>query len=840
LLVKFHDSVEARAPLAVGTTIASQRGENLAPFTEILQRHGLKVRQAITKEPARLRTLEQRAAANSKRAQPDLAGMLYVEGASDEVLLRAARELNALPNVEFVEFDQQMVYHVPAPAPSPAPLPLPGEDDPSCTNSEQDCYVENKVAFCSDFACCALVGTINPFCVDLQFGAWDIICADLANLFCDDGDRCLAPITNGGCFDIHPTPGCKNEDCCNIVGEIEPFCIQVTWDETCVILALQNCFTDTEGASPLFTMDAPDPANRWQKYTTFGTVQPGDGFEQTGFTGDGLDIPMLEMLGQILLDEYGVGTENYARGKSVRVGVVEHSAYVTGPKTSEGGERWHEDLNHIIPEPGQTIITIEGGVLSPDHGTATLGQINAADNGFGVTGIAKDAEGWFFPIVSVEEGGRTLNAISAALEYFDKGDVLNYSIGPGGGGTLVSNAGPWTLVRLGSDLGITSVVSAGNDCFNLDDGPQYEEQDSDVIIVGACVPGRVNQDPPVQGLGRFCRLGFSNHCRQCSVPSLVHVSAWGELVCTTGYGDLFAPPNADGNGANKARAYTAGFNGTSAAAPIVAGLVTCLQGLAKQFYGVALTPSQVRSIFVDVASADPSASTFPQCDIPNPLDLPGSTDDAVCGGDYNFQEQPRRIGGFPRAFECGISVIAGNWFAASPIKDVKVVTGDYLFGNQNSVKAVDGNFLAVQSVQRAPGSQGNGMPPAITYIVGGQTVDIEVTAFTGTVADEVTGVAVQVLGLADAGYVILGVYLRDWPNSRWNLLPNIGLAAGGQLAYGATQNLDAPNYVSPEGLVIVRVWTCGLGAVPQHVVYYDFIDVVISDVPGFNPFGGGG
>lgn len=830
VLVKFHDSVQARAPMAaaVAASVSSNSGENLAAFNEIVARHGLRVRQAITKAPNSLRTLEQRAATASRKAQPDLAGMIYLEG-PDDVLLVAARELNALPVVEVLEFEPQMVYHTPAPAPAPAPLPIPGEP-PSCLNSDQDCFVENQAPFCGDFACCTLVGIIDPFCVNENFGAWDIICADLANLLCQDGDRCKTPITNGSCFEIHPTPGCNAEECCNLVGDVDPFCITVQWNEQCVILAGELCFGDDPGVpTPLFTMAAPDPANRWQKYATFGTVPAGDGFEQTGFTGDGLDMAKLASLGQILLDEYGVGTQNQARGKTVRVGVVEHSAYVTGPKASEGGERWHEDLEHIKVEPGQTIITISGGLLSPDHGTAALGQVNAAENDFGMTGLAPDAEGWFFPIVSVEEGGRLLSAMTSALEIFDRGDVLNFSIGPGVG-TLVSNFGPWLLCRLGSDLGITSVISAGNSCFNLDDEPQFDGQDCDAIIVGACFAGRVNQNPPPQGLGRFCRLAFSNHCVQCPPESRVHISAWGHLVATTGYGDLFAPPNAAGTGPNNARAYTRTFGGTSSAAPIISGLVTCLQGLAKQFYGGSISPAGIRSIF---GGQD---TTIPQCEIL----INGSTDAEVCFGDFNPQAPLRRIGGFPQAFECGIRIIASDWFSASPVQDVKVVTGTYISGNKNSVKALDGNFFRVQTVQKAPGSQGNGFPPAIIYLIGGQTADIEVTGFTNQTPAEATAVGMRAVGLADTPFIVLGLYLYNWTQGRWTLLPGISVSQDGAFDFQAGQNVNASQYISVEGVIMGRVWTCGLGAVPQHTVSYDFIDFGVTDVPGAGPFGGGG
>jgi len=824
LLVKFHDSVKARTSRSPGKRVASLSREKLDTFDSIVATHGLTVRQAINFPETTLREVETRALAHSRRGQPDLAGMIYVEGPLEKLLM-ASKELNVLPIVEFVEFEQEMITHGPNPWRG-------GDEDPTCTEPPAgagDCFSPTEVPFCTDEDCCTLVGGFYPNCVDPDFGAWDVICADLANLFCEMGDKCKTPLTNGGCLEAHPSAGCNNEACCNTVCDIQAFCCDVEWDETCAVLASENCGSGGPDApTPDFTMDSADPATRLQKYTTFEPVGAGDAFfDATGFTGDGFDLAALEELSQKLIDNYNIGTEMMARGKSIKVGIIEHTAFVTGPKVAEGGEEWHEDLDSVIPEPGQTIITIAGGVLNPDHGTATLGQTVAADNGFGVTGIAKDAQGYFFPIVSAEEGGRTLSAIFSAITTFGPGDILNYSIGPGGGGTLVSAQGAWTLVRLGTDAGITSLISAGNDCFNLDDNPQFDDEDSGAVIVGACWPGTL--DPPPPGLGRFCRLGFSNHCRNCDDASLVHCSGWGIQVTTTSGGDLFSVPNAAGNGVNKARAYTSTFNGTSSAAPIVAGLAACLQGLAKQFYGIPLPPEALRDVL--------SGNTFPQCDIQVSANIPGSADQAVCGGDFNPDEEPRLIGGFPRAYEAGIGVIAGNFFATSPLTDIKIITGDLIFGNTNSVKALDGNFFNMRTKKISAGQQGNGTPPAITYLLGGQTTDVEVRSYTAVLPDDVTGIGVSVIGTTTASYIVTAVYVYNWVDSRWTLIPIFDIQPGGNIGYQALVNQKPENHISSTGIVMVRVWTCGLGAVPKHQVFHDLIDIQVSDIPGFDPFG---
>jgi len=868
LVVKFHDSVRARTSTQRGRALHSLASENVRGVEDILGARRLTIRQAITVEPARLRAVEERAMERTGRLQPDLAGLMYVEGPLND-LLEAARALNELPIVEWVEFEQEMVYHVPVPAPLGEP--------PQCGDAAAgDCFDPlNGTLACADEVCCQQVGQINPFCIDEDLGGvWDLLCVNFANLICQDGDRCQTQLVNGNCFEVHPNPGCSNPDCCNTVGSFDPFCIEVAWDVTCVNLASQLCASATSDCciangtpgcedaacelvvcaqipsccdtlwdaecavlaqaecgvcdvvpTPDFSMDSEDPSTRFQKYTTREPSLPGDAFfDATGFTGDGLALyggpNTLEGLGQILLEQYGVGEANGARGLGVKVGVIEHSAFVTGVK---GGEEWHEDLFDVIPEPNQTIITITGGVLSPDHGTAVLGQIVGAHNGSGVAGIARDAEGYFFPIVSIEEGGRILNAIFSALETFSEGDVLNYSIGPGGGGTLVTAPGIWTLVRLGTDLGITSVISAGNSCENIDGNAQAGGEDSGAILVGACYPG--TPIPPFPGgLGRFCRLGFSNHCRECEGANVVHISAWGSNVATAGYGGLFNPPNAAGTGINKARAYTATFGGTSAAAPIIAGLVACLQGLSNQFYGTFLTPEAIRELLA-VENYDPATGTkIPQCDSPAPQNLPGAPEVAPCAPDLDPESDARLIGGFPKPFELGISVITGNFFSGSPLTDVKVITGQLVFGNINSLKAVDGNTLRVNSRRKPPGSQGAGTPPALVYLTAGETTDIEVTAATFLPQDEVVQLVAQAVVSATTDFVLMAMYVYNYVESRWTFIPELVFIGpgGGEINAGL---LEPYNHVSPQGQMKARVWTCGLGNVPRHQVLYDFVSV---------------
>src|SRR5262249_41867783 len=150
-----------------------------------------------------------------------------------------------------------------------------------------------------------------------------------------------------------------------------------------------------------------------------------------------------------------------------------------------------------------------------------------------------------------------------------------------------------------------------NDCRKLDDLPE-DLGDSGAIVVGACTPGR-----------NFCRLTFSNHYEDLPAGDSrrVDVAAWGDAVtsCATSVPNLFFPNE------NWNRSYGNAFNGTSAATPQIAGLAACLQGFAKQFYGVPLSVAQVKAAL--------TADAFPQCGFPNPEDLPGFDETLPCGPD---------------------------------------------------------------------------------------------------------------------------------------------------------------------------------------------------------------
>ncbi len=245
----------------------------------------------------------------------------------------------------------------------------------------------------------------------------------------------------------------------------------------------------------------------------------------------------------------------------------------------------HEDL------PAVNVVSNLDGDLTQyeDHGTAVLGALGAISDAKGVTGTCHGATFMF----ASESGGHRLDCINDAIAALNAGDVL----------VLEMQAGPipykpaeydpdiHAAVATAVGAGIVVVAAAGNGGINLTttadangkfiwDPASADYNDSGAIIVGA--GGSISNANP------HSKLSFSDY------GDRVNCQGWGEDVVTTGYGYLYS------GGANAE--YTDSFNGTSSATPVVAGVVTCLQGAAIQALGAVLTPAAIRTFISDPAN----------------------------------------------------------------------------------------------------------------------------------------------------------------------------------------------------------------------------------------------
>lgn len=283
----------------------------------------------------------------------------------------------------------------------------------------------------------------------------------------------------------------------------------------------------------------------------------------------------------------------------------------------EGGWR----LTHI------DLLANSGGLLGGsqyperswrDHGTAVLGVMGGDSGDMGVTGICPDA------ILSCVSHGTlgSRGAIETATGFLRAGDVMLLEMHRPGPrfdfgnrddqkGYIAIEWWPDDLLAIRSAVakGITVVEAAGNGGEDFD-GALYDTPapgfpatwrnpfagaiDSGAVMVGAGAPPGGVHGPDLS------RLDFSNW------GSRVDCQGWGRGVFTTGYGDFFSDVEDAGN---EDFWYTSAFSGTSSASPIVAGVVACLQGIAKAA-GIVLTPLELRAALRATGSAQkPSSSS---------------------------------------------------------------------------------------------------------------------------------------------------------------------------------------------------------------------------------------
>jgi hypothetical protein len=249
-----------------------------------------------------------------------------------------------------------------------------------------------------------------------------------------------------------------------------------------------------------------------------------------------------------------------------------------------------------------------------NHGTAVLGQIAAAGTGdFGVRGAAVELAEFYvashyrrqlkpnepptlanpFPGTNGHVAAAIVNCLigpASSPSPLGTGDVLLLEIQRGRLPTEIDEA-DLDAIRLASAAGIVVVEAAGNGNFNLDRcvDPQTGRTlqrgaagfvDSGAILVGASFSALPHDRAP-----------FSNY------GSRVDCYGWGEGVTTCGYGDL--------SGASTADFYTNTFNGTSSAAPIIAGAAALLQCLHRLRTGNPLLPAAMRSLLASRASGTP-------------------------------------------------------------------------------------------------------------------------------------------------------------------------------------------------------------------------------------------
>lgn len=297
-------------------------------------------------------------------------------------------------------------------------------------------------------------------------------------------------------------------------------------------------------------------------------------------------------------------------GLGVRIVDVERSWYES-----------HDDLPVIAPASITGSPTATGtDLLSGDnafstsgaaefdgrHGAAVAGILVARQNGVGVQGIAhgatlKLASHYQAPDIDT---AHVADAIMAALTWLSAGDVLLLEIERRfTTGALAGSFGPTEIeaadhdaIRVAHALGVVVVEAAGNSGQDLDKVPALKVGDSayahsGAIVVGACSPGLPTT---ATGTPAHTRLPASNF------GSRVDCFAWGARVATVGVATSGTTTFVPSTASDAAHAYRGDFDGTSAAAAIIAGAAALVSSRHSAIFGgQPPAPAQLRELLRD-------------------------------------------------------------------------------------------------------------------------------------------------------------------------------------------------------------------------------------------------
>ncbi len=469
--------------------------------------------------------------------------------------------------------------------------------------------------------------------------------------------------------------------------------------------------------------------------------------------------------------------------------------------------------------------------------------------------------------------------------------------GLGGGQYCSSNGLYALLIAAATDSGIVVVQAAGNSGSALEPEPVAEGASTGSIIVTGATPSGfqdtanfpaslwgtiviLNEDgDPVDDqrtfpLGGQTRWAGSNYFSDGGEGPLGSVvSGWAMGVPSLGYGDLyrnpipplgvdpadidplereflrtytgprpigatFGGPDADvlvGYEFGDANAQGLGtvFQGTSCAAPQIAGLAAWLQGFGEMFYGTSLSGSQLLTAMGAPGAIDQMANfgeSIPDAEgrtyggaSPPPLGGPNNASSDIGNG-----STIALIPSVPSGPVAAINVIRniGQGWSGS----LEVYWGTRIRGTGFSIgERNDGNALEIRSEFAAQGPGAGGL----TYLVSGQTTDFGISVKSQVPGDEILSMSVQAFRRTTTSVVVEIPFARNFVTERFVPLGVELMPTAYEEANYAFEGLASTfsDYLDDQQNIDIRFYSVGLGFITgsTYVVRYDEITLIQNE-----------
>lgn len=341
----------------------------------------------------------------------------------------------------------------------------------------------------------------------------------------------------------------------------------------------------------------PDVVRAWRPFLA---VPPPD----TADTGDSEPTPDFRPQQTWLDADFGIGATEAARfpGGDGAGRIVADIEY--------GWESGHEDLAGAVD-------AFAWGWNSEEykfHGTSVLAQLRATQNGFGVDGAIGAATVMVISPFEDEDTYDVAAAILAAKGLLEAGDVLLIEQQAYVGGAYCPveiDPGVFSAIERVTRAGIVVIEPGGNGAQDLDDAVWEGWFDRSVQDSGAIMVGGGASPLSYWNTRSWMSSGSSYGAR-------VDVQGWYDSIVTATNGDydgaladLWFP------GDDPLRAYTASFNGTSGASPMVASVALVAQSVRIARTGAPWEPADLREVLVSTGLPQPVEQTERIGPLPN-------------------------------------------------------------------------------------------------------------------------------------------------------------------------------------------------------------------------------